>query len=51
MPGGQSGFSGDVLLRLEQRNTNGEQMVTDSAEEKKWMQRSSLFYISHEEQG
>lgn len=46
------GFSGDVLIRLEQTNTNGEQMATGSAEEKKWMQRSSfLFYLSHEEQG
>lgn len=47
-----SGFSGDVLIRLEQRNTNGEQMVTGSAEEKKWMQISFfLFCLSHEEQG
>lgn len=46
------GFSGDVLIRLEQRITNGEQMATDSAEERKWMQRSSfLSYFSHEGQG
>lgn len=30
-------FHGDVLIRLEQRNTNGEQMATGSAEEKKRM--------------
>lgn len=28
------------LLDSEQRNTNGEQMATGSAEEMKWMQRS-----------
>lgn len=51
MSGDLSGFSGDVLIRLEQRNTNEEQMTTGSVEEKEWMQRSSLFYASHEDQG
>lgn len=45
------GFSGDVINRLEQGITNGEQMATGSADEKNWMQRSSfLLYFSYEEQ-
>lgn len=30
-----SGFSGDVLIRKEQRNTNAEQIATGYVEEKK----------------